>query len=115
MLDTSRVLLFVKAVDVWDREQVGLLLERNEGFTAEWDVVKRVRNRFEKWREWSNEGSSTAGPVVARKLEEPLPVRKEETQSLLETGLATSGMVKGLSGGVDTYGARSSDCLGLEG
>ena len=35
MLDTSRVLLFVKAVDALDQEKVGLLLETNEGLTTD--------------------------------------------------------------------------------
>ena len=34
VLDTSRVLLFVKSVDVRDREQVGLLLESDDGLTG---------------------------------------------------------------------------------
>ena len=42
LLDTSRVLLFVKSVDERDREQVGLLLETDDGLTADWAVVKRV-------------------------------------------------------------------------
>ena len=35
ILDTSRVLLFVKSVDERDREQVGLLLETDDGLTAD--------------------------------------------------------------------------------
>ena len=35
ILDTSRVLLFVKWVDARDREQVGLLLESDEGLTVD--------------------------------------------------------------------------------
>ena len=35
VLDTSRVLLFVKVVDVWDRDQVGLLLEIDDGLTTD--------------------------------------------------------------------------------
>ena len=35
VLDTSRVLLFVKVVDVRDREQVGLLLETDDGPTED--------------------------------------------------------------------------------
>ena len=35
MLDTSRVLFFVKAVDVRVREQVGLVLETDDGLTAD--------------------------------------------------------------------------------
>ena len=34
VLDTSCVLFFVKAVDAQDREQVGLLLETDDGLTA---------------------------------------------------------------------------------
>ena len=48
VLETSRVLLFVKSVDVLDREKVGLLLETDEGLTADWAVVKRVCSRFDK-------------------------------------------------------------------
>ena len=70
MLDTSRVLLFVKSVNALDRGSVGLLLEKDDGMTANWAVVKRVCNRFDKRREWGDEGPSTSGPVVARKLEE---------------------------------------------
>ena len=35
ILETSRVLLFVKSVDVRDREQVGFLLETDDGLTSE--------------------------------------------------------------------------------
>ena len=48
ILDTSCVLLFVKLVDARDREQVGLLLETDDGLTADWAVVKRVCGRFDK-------------------------------------------------------------------
>ena len=34
VLDTSRVLLFVKFVDVQDREQVGILLDTDEGLAT---------------------------------------------------------------------------------
>ena len=34
ILDTSRVLLFVKSVDIRDREQVGFLLETDDGLTT---------------------------------------------------------------------------------
>ena len=73
ILDTSRVLVFVKIVDVWDREQVGLLLETDDGLTANWAVVKRVYARFEKRRERGDDCSSPARPVLARKFEEPSP------------------------------------------
>ena len=98
VLDTSRVLLFVKAVDALDREKVGLLLETDEGLTTDWAVVKGVCSRFDKRQEWSDEGSSAARPVPARQFEEPSPARKEETRSWLETGSASSDVVKGPSG-----------------
>ena len=56
ILDTNRVLLFIKAVDVRDRERVGLLLETDEGLTTDWAVVKRFCSRFDKQHEWGNEG-----------------------------------------------------------
>jgi hypothetical protein len=48
VLDTSRVLLFVKSVDARDREKISLLLETDDGLTANWAVVKRVCSRFDK-------------------------------------------------------------------
>ena len=49
--DISRVLLFVKSVDARNREQVGLMLETDDGLTADWAVVKRFCGRFDKRRE----------------------------------------------------------------
>ena len=71
ILHTSRVLLFVKAVDVRDRERVGLLVETDDGLTADRAVVKRVCSRFKKRREWGDEGSSMARPIMARRFEGP--------------------------------------------
>ena len=71
ILDTSRILLFVKSVNERDREQVGLLLETKDGLTADWAVVKRVCGRFDKRREWVDKGSTGAGAVAARKREGP--------------------------------------------
>ena len=34
MLHTSKVLLYVKSIDVLDREKVGFLLETDEGLTV---------------------------------------------------------------------------------
>jgi hypothetical protein len=68
VLDTSRVLLFVKSVDVRDREKVGLLLETDEGLTANWAVVKRVCSCFDKRRDWVEKDSSGVGAVVTRKV-----------------------------------------------
>ena len=68
-------------MDVRDREQVGVLLETDDGLTADWAMVKRVCGHFDKRHEWVNKGSSGAGTVAARKLEGPPPARKEETRS----------------------------------
>ena len=80
---------------------MGLLLETDEGLTADWAMVRRVCGRFDKRREWRDEGSSASRPVSAKKLEEPVSVSagKEETRSWLETGSASSSVVKGPSGG----------------
>jgi hypothetical protein len=43
VLDTGRVLLFVKSVDARDREKVGLLLETNDGLTAVENQAQRRR------------------------------------------------------------------------
>jgi hypothetical protein len=51
VLDTSRVLLFVKSVDVRDRETIGSLLETDDGLTADLAMVKRVCGRFDKRRD----------------------------------------------------------------
>ena len=51
MLDTSKVLVFIKSVDEMDWEKVDLLLETDEGLTADWAVVKRVCGRFDERRD----------------------------------------------------------------
>ena len=48
VLDTIKVLLFVKSVHLLDREKVGLLLETDEGVMVDWEVVKSVCNCFDK-------------------------------------------------------------------
>ena len=115
VLDTSRVLLFIKSVDVRDRKQVGLLLETEDGLTADWAVVKRVCGRFDKRREWVDKGSTGAGSVAARKLEIPPPARREETRDWLETGSTSTCMVKGLSGGADADDEGPPDRRSTEG
>mgnify|MGYP006970537588 CR=1 FL=1 len=56
MLDTGKVLLFIKSVDEEHREKVGLLLKTDDELTADWVVVKRVCGRFDKWRDWGGTG-----------------------------------------------------------
>jgi hypothetical protein len=51
VLDTSHVLLFVKSVDVRDRETIISLIETDDGLTADWAMVKRVSGRFDKRRD----------------------------------------------------------------
>ena len=99
VLDTSRVLLFVKSVDERDREQVGSLLETEDGLMVDWTAVKRVYCRFDKRPEWADKGVTGAGPVAARKLEPAPQARREETREWLETGSASTGVIKGSSGG----------------
>ena len=70
MLDMSKVLLFIKSVDPLDREKVSLLLQMDGGLTADWTVVKGICSHFDKWREWNNEGVTSANPIAAKKLGE---------------------------------------------
>jgi hypothetical protein len=79
VLDTSRVLLFVKSVDARDREKIGLLLETDDGLTADWAVVKRVRGRFDERRDWAEADSVGAGAATTKRVEVAPPERKEET------------------------------------
>ena len=44
MLDTSKVMLL-------DRDNVALLLEKNDGLTVDWAVVKGVCGRMDKHRD----------------------------------------------------------------
>ena len=99
MLDTSCVLLFVKVMDARDRDQVSLLLETEDGLTTNWAVVKRFCSRFDKRREWGEEGSLAARHILTRKFDESSLTRKEETRSWLETGSTLSGVAKGPSEG----------------
>jgi hypothetical protein len=80
VLDTSRVLLFVKSVDARDREKIDLLLETDVGLTADWAMVKRVCGRFDKRRDWAETDSVGAGAVTTKKVEATPPARREETQ-----------------------------------
>ena len=57
VLDTSKILLFIKVVDARDREKVDLLLETDNELTTDWVAVKRVYNCFDKRREWNDRGS----------------------------------------------------------
>jgi hypothetical protein len=78
VLDTSHVLLFVKSVDARDREKIGLLLETDDGLTADWAVVKRVCGRFDKQRDWAEADSVGAGAATTKKVEAGPPARREE-------------------------------------
>ena len=99
VLDTSRVLLFVKSVDERDRSHVGALLETEDGLTADWAAVKRACGRFDKRREWEDDRATGSGSVAARKLEPAQPVRREETREWLESGSAPTGVIRGTTGG----------------
>ena len=48
MLDTSKVLLFIKCVDLLDQEKVGFLLKTDEGITKDSGLVKWVCGCFDK-------------------------------------------------------------------
>ena len=84
ILDTSQVLLFGKSVNERDREQVGLLLETEDGLTTNWAAVKRVCGRFHKRREWADNGATGAlnsndGRGDMKRLMEEAAARHAET------------------------------------
>ena len=55
------------------------LLETDEGRTADWVIVKRVYSRFDKRREWSDQGLEAAGATVGKSSEEPTLARTKVT------------------------------------
>ena len=82
MLDTSKVLLFVKSFDLLDRDNVDLLLETNDDLTVDWAVVKGVCGRINKHKDWKEKGSSPIGPTVETRSKQGLsrrePKRKKQ-------------------------------------
>ena len=100
VLDTSKVLLFVKSFDLLDRDNVGLLLETNDGLTVDRAVVKGVCGRIDKRRDWKEKGSSIVGPTLKTRAD-PTPTRTKETRRWLESSLAPPNVVAGPSEGVD--------------
>jgi hypothetical protein len=81
VLDRSCVLLFVKLVDARDQEKIGLLLETDDGLTADWAVVKRFSGRFDKQCNWAETNLVGAGAVTVKKVKVTPPARREETWS----------------------------------
>jgi hypothetical protein len=51
-------------VDARDREKIGLLLETDDGLTADWVVVKRICGHFDKRRDWAETKSVGAGTAT---------------------------------------------------
>jgi hypothetical protein len=97
VLDTSRVLLFVKSVDVRDREKIGLLQKNDDGLTADWAVVKRVCGRFDKRRDWAEADPVGAAAATTKKVEAPPPAKKEETRRWADDGSTSASTAKGSS------------------
>ena len=89
--------MFVKSFDLLDRDNVGLLLETNDGLTVDWVVVKRVCGRIDKRRDWKEKGSLPAGPTVETRAELS-PTRVKEMRRWLELGQAPANVVAGPSG-----------------
>ena len=64
ILDSNKVLLFIKSVDEKDRRDLGLLLENDEGLISDWAAVKRACGRFDKRRQWDNETRSNVAAQI---------------------------------------------------
>jgi hypothetical protein len=91
-------LLFVKSVDAKDREKIGLLLETDDGLTADWAVVKRVCGRCDKRRDWAEADSVGAGAATTNKVEATPPAKKEETRRWADGGSTSASTTKGSPG-----------------
>ena len=65
VLNISKVLLFLKVVDVRDGEKVGLL-ENDDGLIMDWATTKRMCSFFAKQIEWYDEGSLSDQGLVGR-------------------------------------------------
>ena len=76
------------------------LLETDEGRTADWVIVKRVYSRFDKRREWSDQGLEATGAATGQRSEEPTPARMDVTRRWFEDHEVPMDVVKGPSGGV---------------
>jgi hypothetical protein len=98
VLDTSRVLLFVKSVDARNRQKIGLLLETDEELTADWAVVKRVCGRVDKRRDWAETDSVGAGAATTKRVEVAPPTRREEARRWPDGGSMSTGSAKGPPG-----------------
>jgi hypothetical protein len=60
LLMPDRVMLFLQAVDVKDRKDLGLLLEDPDGvdgLVSDWETVKRACSRLSKRQQWLGESS----------------------------------------------------------
>ena len=90
--------MFVKSFDLLDHNNVGLLLETNEGLMVDWVVVKGVCSRIDKRRDWRGEGSLEVGPTAETRGELVL-TSIEETRRWLESGQARTNVIVGPSGG----------------
>ena len=110
VLNTSKVQLFVKSVDVLDGEKVGILLETDEGLTTDWATVKRVYSRFDKRREWNDVGSSMTGPCTGG-TDSGVDGRDTKVARVgHSSNRSGQGSIRGRnSGGADEDGARSLD------
>ena len=63
ILDTRKILLFIKSIGMMDREKVGLRLETDDRRTTDMTIVKRVYGYFDKQQDWNNKQLSTVGLV----------------------------------------------------
>ena len=94
VLDTSKVLLFAKSFDLLDHDNVGLLLETNEGLIVDWVAIKGVCSRIDKRRDWKGAGSSTIGSTAETRAE-LAPTRIEETRRWLKSSQVPTNVVAG--------------------
>ena len=73
-------------------------METEEGLTTDWAMVKGDYSRFDKRREWSDEGTSVGGLTMGRMMEEIL-TRSDEATRRLQLGPVLANVVEGPFGG----------------
>jgi hypothetical protein len=67
ILASDKVIMFLQAVDVWDRKDLGVLLEdttTESGLTDTWDNVRDIFARYTKRGQWlANEEKRVSEPI----------------------------------------------------
>ena len=70
IIDSTKVLLFIKVADMKDQMELGLLLENVDGPITNWIAVKRDCGRFDKHYKWGNGPNSYPISPIERRIQD---------------------------------------------